>query len=76
MTDCNVNKKDYVVVQTTKESGGLSKPQLLRVKQVNDLNLVGILQKDPHLKEVTVEAKLSEVLSNYGPKPRAGMGLT
>lgn len=69
----DVSKKDYIVVRTAKESGGFNKAQLLRVKSISSNgSFIGILQKDPHLQTVMVEAKPSEVLVNLGPTPVPG----
>ena len=73
MSKIEVNRKDYVIVQTAKETGGLNKMQLVRVKNVlDDGSLIGFLQVDPHLNTITVKARPSEFVTNLGPKPRPG----
>lgn len=70
----DIKKNDYVVVQTTKESGGLNRPQLLKVQVIDRISgdVTGRLEKDPHLKEVQVTAKPTEILTNLGKSPKPG----
>lgn len=69
-----VNKKDYVVIQTTREAGGLNKPQLLRVTAVDKLSgdFSGRLEKDPHLQEIELTATVNDLLVNLGRSPKPG----
>lgn len=64
-----VKKNEYLIVKTVKETGGYNKPRLIKVISVDDLTVVGRLEKDPHIKEIFIEAKASEVLVNLGKKP-------
>jgi hypothetical protein len=67
-------KGEYVVVQTAKESGGVNKPQLLKIVSVDKLtgDFSGRLELDPHLKEVHLACRPQEALANLGKSPRPG----
>ena len=68
-----VNKKDYVVVQTYKEDGSPKKPQLIKVTGIRaGGEVLGVLEHDPHIKQVSIEAKQTEVILNLGKKPKDG----
>lgn len=70
----NIRKGDYLLVQTTKESGGVNKPQLLRAVSFDRLtgDFSGRLELDPHLKEVNLSCSANELLANLGKTPRPG----